>query len=393
MRMKRLVLGAIVAMSASCFLPTAAGAQHQNGGVSIDWQFPYATPTLTQEFSLAAVSDRTRWGMELRHAGSGMVSQLSIEKGLVDNHDWAVFSMPSIAYVHPSSGVTCLQKADGQTCLARLTIAAGGRYTMEVFHLDDGNPFGSWIARIGVVGLERFEYVEFGAMVPSAPIGDIHASTTYATYVGPTVPCDSVPPSRAHFDAPFMLLSRTERASAGPSHVESCSGGEVYVPAHRSSAGLELGLRGRPTDPAPPSPSPPSPLPRPPSDRVAPRISGLAVSPDRFRAARGARVRYTLSEPARVSFAIERQVSGRRVGGRCVKRTTRNRRRQRCRRWVRLGRGGFVAAGRAGINAVRFTPRLQPGRYRLVTTSVIDGAGQVGSNGRAEFRVERPARP
>jgi hypothetical protein len=137
-------------------------------------------------------------------------------------------------------------------------------------------------------------------------------------------------------------------------------------------------------------------------DVTAPAASGLSLSPKRFfpfqgrggSIARtdGTRVGYTLSEPARMRFTLERAKKGARKGRRCVKRR-RNDRRRSCRRFVKL-RGSFERASSAGENSFRFTGRLRgkplkPGTYRL-TGRPTDPAGNAGASARARFKIRRP---
>jgi hypothetical protein len=115
-----------------------------------------------------------------------------------------------------------------------------------------------------------------------------------------------------------------------------------------------------------------------PSDRTRPVISRVSVRPFAFRPPRGTRVRFTLSERARVSFRVERRVPRRRGARRS--------------RYVRL-RGGFSRVRPRGRNAVKFSGRLrrQPlrrGRYRFVLVAV-DAAGNRSRPKRAGFRVKR----
>jgi hypothetical protein len=121
-----------------------------------------------------------------------------------------------------------------------------------------------------------------------------------------------------------------------------------------------------------------------------PRLSSLRATPGRFRARRGTTVRYTLSEPARVIFRIERSLGGRRVGGSCMPTTARNRSRPRCTRWKRLA-GELAQSGRRGPNARRFGGslagrRLAAGRYRFAARPT-DAAGNRGLVRRAAFTV------
>jgi hypothetical protein len=134
-----------------------------------------------------------------------------------------------------------------------------------------------------------------------------------------------------------------------------------------------------------------------------PRLSRLRLSPAVFRAARsgpsvkaagarvGTRVGYSLDIASSVRFTVERARGGRRVGGRCVRPTRRNRTRTRCTRYVTV-RGSFKRGRRAGADRFRFTGRLAggalaPGRYRLVATPTANS--KVGRPGRASFRIVR----
>jgi hypothetical protein len=132
-----------------------------------------------------------------------------------------------------------------------------------------------------------------------------------------------------------------------------------------------------------------APAPTPPEagsgDELRPAISSLSLSAPVFRVKaraaaaklvpRGTRVRFTLSEPASVRFAITR---GSRTG-----------------RWLRAGT--FVRPGVAGPNAVRFTGRLRmrgqaralrTGRYRIALVAT-DAAGNASAPERRRFRVIR----
>ena len=157
-----------------------------------------------------------------------------------------------------------------------------------------------------------------------------------------------------------------------------------------------------PSPPAPAPPAPPAPAPErtaaapssppapvtpaaPPKDVLAPRITGLALAPAAFRAARsgapiaaagvGGRVRYKLSEAATVAVTVERRS--------CV-------RRRRC--GFRAVRGAALAIeSAAGDNTFRLTGRLARGRlsrgsYRL-TLAATDAAGNRSAPARASFRI------
>jgi hypothetical protein len=127
------------------------------------------------------------------------------------------------------------------------------------------------------------------------------------------------------------------------------------------------------------------------SDRLAPRVSpGLRLAG--FRQGRGSTFTYTLSEPARVAIKVEKRLgSGRRVEGRCVRRTRRNRARPSCTRYASVGT--VRADGRQGANELRFSGRLNgrnlsPGTYRASLTAT-DAAGNASNVSRATFTVRR----
>jgi hypothetical protein len=95
-------------------------------------------------------------------------------------------------------------------------------------------------------------------------------------------------------------------------------------------------------------------------------------------------IEYDLSEPAAVTLRIQRARPGRRVRGRCVRPTRRNRRRPKCTRFVRAGRP-LQQNGAAGANSLPLR-RLATGRYRVVANAV-DAAGNAAKPVRVSFRV------
>ena len=88
----------------------------------------------------------------------------------------------------------------------------------------------------------------------------------------------------------------------------------------------------------------------------------------------GTAFRFTLNTPATVKFVFSRSVGGRRVAGRCVAQTRRNRHRHSCRRTVPAGTMTFGGA-HDGVNVVAFegrlssSHRLAPGRYTVAVTA------------------------
>jgi Right handed beta helix region len=101
---------------------------------------------------------------------------------------------------------------------------------------------------------------------------------------------------------------------------------------------------------------------------------------------------FTVSEQATVSFVFTQQVGGRRVGGRCVAQTRRNRHRHACTRTVTRGALSFAAA--VGTDKVAFqgrlshAQRLRPGTYTVVITAK-NAAGQRSASRRLTFTIVR----
>lgn len=88
-------------------------------------------------------------------------------------------------------------------------------------------------------------------------------------------------------------------------------------------------------------------------------------------------ISYTLDAPAAVTFKLIRHAPGRKVKGHCVKPTKQNRTDPKCTRRVTLS-GAIVRSGHAGANRFTFNGkigghRLGPGAYQLIATP---GGGQ-----------------
>lgn len=150
--------------------------------------------------------------------------------------------------------------------------------------------------------------------------------------------------------------------------------------------------------------TPPPPPFVPVADVVAPSISRASLSASMFRVGSGATavsaqrrrpagttIRYSVSEASRVTFAIARRTTGRRVGSRCVRSTRRNRSRRKCTRFV-AGRT-LTRRAPAGANQLRFTGRvgtrkLGVGRYRFAIVAT-DAAGNRSRPRLLPFRIVR----
>lgn len=116
-----------------------------------------------------------------------------------------------------------------------------------------------------------------------------------------------------------------------------------------------------------------------PCDDAAPGVSGLRV--------KGGTVLYSLSEAGTVTFRLLKKIPARRVRGKCVRRTRKNRKRKACRKFRQVR--NFVRAAGAGANEVRLPNRrkLRPGFYRL-TMTVTDVAGNQSSK-TTTFKVKK----
>jgi hypothetical protein len=132
-------------------------------------------------------------------------------------------------------------------------------------------------------------------------------------------------------------------------------------------------------------------------DRRPPSLGALRLSASRFRASPargrkppvGSRLRYTLSEAAKLGFRVERALTGRRVGSSCRRPTTANRGRARCTRWVLVS--SFTKSGRSGSNSFVFNGRLRGrklprGTYRFVAVA-RDADGNASPARRKGFRI------
>lgn len=120
-------------------------------------------------------------------------------------------------------------------------------------------------------------------------------------------------------------------------------------------------------------------------DRTKPQLGALSLADG------GAKLRYRLSERARLTLKVERVERGRKVAGKCRRQTAANRSRKACRRYV--GLGSVKTGGKAGGNRIALPRKvggrkLAPGRYRL-TIAARDRAGNVSAVKRIGYRIAR----
>jgi hypothetical protein len=101
---------------------------------------------------------------------------------------------------------------------------------------------------------------------------------------------------------------------------------------------------------------------------------------------------FSLNEQASVGFAFTQQVSGRKVGHKCLAKTPKNTKRKRCTRTLTAGTLSF--SGHSGANAVGFqgrispSKRLAPGGYRLTITAT-NSAGARSAPASLRFTIVR----
>jgi len=123
-------------------------------------------------------------------------------------------------------------------------------------------------------------------------------------------------------------------------------------------------------------------------DKLPPVLSLLRVLPGLFHRRNGATIGFRLTEPATVTFRIDRVLRGVKRRGNCVVRKRRTG--HPCTRYVPVP-GSFEQPGVEGANSFHFDAKLAgrilfPGAYRL-RASPKDAAGNVGKTVFAAFRV------
>ena len=120
--------------------------------------------------------------------------------------------------------------------------------------------------------------------------------------------------------------------------------------------------------PAPPAATAASGAVKPTVKRTGPGLAKVKLTPASFRARAGAKLRFTLAGPAKLTLVVTR------ASGRAVK-------------------GSIRSAGKPGANTLRFKGRirghtLRPGRYRLTITARAM-AGGASAKATTAFRIVR----
>jgi hypothetical protein len=99
---------------------------------------------------------------------------------------------------------------------------------------------------------------------------------------------------------------------------------------------------------------------------------------------------FVVNEPATVTFSFTQRINGRRVKGKCVGQTKKNRRKTPCKRTVT--KGTLTLSGHEGTNKVVFQGRisrstkLKPGSYTLVVTAT-NSAGETSAPQTVGFTI------
>ena len=231
----------------------------------------------------------------------------------------------------------------------RISVAAGDRLGVDLIVRNGANP---QIAATSALGLARWDRWEPGLNINEgrAP-DDAHAALRAV--------------------APGDHRARRRRRRLGrrnPGRVPGRGRPDRRLPASAASAAAAAATSAATATPPPP------PRPAPGPERIAPGLPGCtgrrpagadaANEPPRITALQfnATRMRFQISKPASVSLLVQRVLPGRRVGARCVKPSSRNRRARSCTRRVR------ALSGRTNVEAGLNTARLRtlpPGRYRV----------------------------
>ncbi|MDX6685320.1 MAG: hypothetical protein QOF86_1448 [Baekduia sp.] len=280
----------------------------------------------------------------------------------------------------------------------------GGHHPTQVVVLDangDGKPDLATAAPTGVAvllnamapdrtvpaGPEAFGTVTTGqssqqtvtvASTGDAPLHVAHAALTGADAGDFAITQDGCTGTTVALDATCDVVVRfTPQATGGRSAA-------LRFTDDSASAGADVALSG--TGAAPGGPGTADPTVR---DVIAPAFLGHAkASPSKLK--KSTKFSYTISEPARVIFTIQRLTDGRKVGKTCVKPTHANRKKKACTRSTRVG-AFTVAAARKGANTYTFSgrlgkQRLASGRYHAVLIAT-DAAGNASKPATISFRV------
>ena len=85
-------------------------------------------------------------------------------------------------------------------------------------------------------------------------------------------------------------------------------------------------------------------------------------------------IRYTLNTATTITFKITGRRSGRKLAGRCVTQTRKNRKQKKCTRRITL-HGSITQNAKTGADHLVLARKLAPGNYTLTATAT-NGASQ-----------------
>lgn len=139
-------------------------------------------------------------------------------------------------------------------------------------------------------------------------------------------------------------------------------------------------------------------------DALPPTISGLKLSPSKFKvnkkakapkaakAAKGSFAKYKLSEAGTLTFQVQKPSKGRTVGKSCVKESKSNKKKKACTRYISVGKPWELPAA-AGTRKTAFSGKvgskaLKAGKYRLSITA-SDALANVAAPKTAKFTIVR----
>ena len=202
----------------------------------------------------------------------------------------------------------------------------------------------------------------------------------------PMFDTSSASPITAYYEGPSLADGKT----AAPNQTRT--GYRLLLSATVQQASATTGTTPTVTTPAgtAPTSTPPTVTDLTQSNTVWREGNKLAVVSRKHRPPVGTTFSFSLNEQASVSSAFTQQVGGRKVKGKCIAQTSRNRRERACR--LTLVRATGLFTDHAGTNKVSFqgrvtaTTKLKPGSYTLVIVATNE-AGQHSAAKQLSFTI------
>jgi hypothetical protein len=273
---------------------------------------------------------------------SGVITKFRVRAYAVDQAGTVTLRVGDISRPNPSDQTTAVA-----------TIAGTGPTVPIPLSDDPETPVREFDAHLPIKQGQHL------ALDPSATVSAVYASSgNKFTY--------SFEPPLVEGQGPRGSSDVTEELLAQAT-VEPDADGDGFGDETQDQCPSQAGTQGQCVS----TPPPPPPL----------TLGGAGVS--------AGKITYTLSRAAKVSLALAKRVAGRKVNGRCVKPTRKNRRKKSCRRYANIKFSFAAAPGAAGTNTLplprRNGRRLARGRYRLTITATLDDGTKASATVR--FRV------